>query len=67
MGVGVVLYRVPLAVFSFDQTWMPSGLLSDDKERDFDPVFAQNVQDPGRVGANWPVVEGEPDDAGCAL
>jgi hypothetical protein len=67
MGVGVVLYRVSLAVFSLDQTWMPSGLLSDDKERGFDSVVAQNVQDPWRVGANWPVVEGEPDDAGCGL
>ena len=67
MGVGVVLYRVSLAVFSFDQPWMPSGSLSDDKERGFDPVFAQNVQDPGGVGADWPVVEGEPDDAGFGL
>ena len=67
MGVGVVLYRVSLAVFSSDQTWIPSGPFSDDKERGFDPVVAQNVQDPGRVGANWPVVEGEPDDAGCGL
>jgi hypothetical protein len=67
MGVGMVLYRVSLAVFSVDQTWIPSGLLSDDKKRGFDPVTAQNVQDPGRIGADWPVVEGEPDDAGCAL
>jgi hypothetical protein len=67
MGVGVVLYRVSLSVFSFDQTWIASGPFSDDKERGFDPVVAQNVQDPGRVGANWPVVEGEPDDSGWAL
>jgi membrane protein insertase Oxa1/YidC/SpoIIIJ len=67
MGVGVVLYRVSLTVFSFHQTWILSGPLSDDKERGFDPVVAQDVQDPGRVGANWPVVEGEPDDVGCAL
>ena len=64
MGVGVVLYRVSLAVFSFHQTWMPSSLLSDDEERRFDPVVAQNVQDLGRVDANWPVVEGESDDSG---
>jgi hypothetical protein len=67
MGIGVVLYRVSLAVFSFDQTWIELRPSSDDKERGLDPVIAQNVQDPGRVGANWPVVEGEPDDAGCGL
>jgi hypothetical protein len=67
LGVGVVLYRVSLAVFSFDQTWIPSGLSSDDKERRFDPVVALNIQDPRRVGANWPIVEGEPDDGGCGL
>src|SRR5215211_6129156 len=67
MGVGVVLYRVSLAVFSSDQKWMPSRPLSDDKERGFDPVVAQTIQDPRRVGANWSVVEGEPDDAGCGL
>ena len=67
MGVGVVLYRVSLSVFSFDQTWIPSGPFSDNKERGFDPVVAQNVQDPGRVGAHWPVVEGEPYDSGWAL
>ena len=58
MGVGVVLYRVSLAIFSFDQTWIASGLLSDDKERGFYPVVAQNVQDLGRVAANRTVVEG---------
>jgi hypothetical protein len=63
----VVLYRVSLAEFSFDQTWIASGPLSDDKERGFDPVVAQNIQDSGRVGANWPVVEGEPDYGGCGL
>jgi hypothetical protein len=67
MGVGVVLYRVSLAVFSLDQAWMMACLLSDDKERGFDLEVAQNVQHPGRVGANWPVVEGEPDDSGCGL
>ena len=67
MGVGVILHGVSLTIFSLHQTGIPSGPLSDDKERRFDPVFAQNVQDPGRVGANWPVVEGEPDDAGCVL
>ena len=67
MGVGMVLYGVSLTVFSFHQTGIPSRPLSDDKERGFDPVFAQDVQDPGRVGANRPVVEGEPDDAGCGL
>src|SRR5919107_6273934 len=57
MGVGVILYGVTLTVFSLDQTGIPSSPFSDDKERSFDPVVAQNVQDPGRVGANWPVVE----------
>ena len=67
MGVGMVLYGVSLTVFSFHQTGIPSHPLSDDKERGFDPVFAQDVQDPGCFGANRPVVEGEPDDAGCGL
>jgi hypothetical protein len=67
MSVGVVLHRVSLAVFFFEQSWIASGPFSDDKEGGFDPVVAQNVQDPGRVGANWPIVEGEPDDSGCAL
>ena len=54
MGIGVVLYRVSLAVFSFDQTWIELRPSSDDKERGLDPVVAQNVQDPGRVCANGP-------------
>jgi hypothetical protein len=34
---------VSLTVFSFHQTWILSGPLSDDKERGFDPVVAQDV------------------------
>ena len=67
VGVSVVLHRVSLAVFFFEQTWIASGPFSDDKERGFNPVVAQNVQDPGRVGANWSIVEGQPDDSGWAL